>query len=478
MNVLFAASELSPYAKTGGLGDVLAALPAVMRRRGHSVSCVLPLYRGLREQLPEAKLTDLVLTIPLGERTIPARVWKAATETGVALFLIEENDFFDRPSLYGEGGDYIDNAARFIFFSKAIVELARHLQPVPQILHLNDWQTGLVPAFVRAGGLPFKTVYTIHNLAYQGSFWGFDFAMTNLPGDYFSARGVEFYGYLNCMKAGITLAHQVTTVSPRYAEEIQTEAYGCSLQGVLGEQRHKLTGILNGIDTEQWNPRADLFTAEPFHSGNLKGKAGCRDALLNEFGLPEEEGPVFGCITRLTYQKGIDLLRVVLDDLVGQGARFVMLGSGDAEFEEWFRGLAARHPRRVGIRIGFDEKLAHRIVAGSDFFLMPSLFEPCGLTQMYSLRYGTLPVVHETGGLADSVDDYRPEDGAEGGGTGFLFSPYAPGPFREACQRALHLFPRKAELLAVRRRAMKKEFDWDRSAAAYEEVYSRALQSL
>jgi starch synthase len=472
-NILFAASELSPYAKTGGLGDVLAALPATLRRRGHSVSVALPLYRGLLEKLPGAQRSALVLSIHLGAGVLEAPVWTAVTEAGVRLFLIEQAEFFDRAQLYGEGGaDYPDNAARFIFFGKAVVELARHLSPAPEILHLHDWQTGLVPAFVRARGLPFKTVYTIHNLAYQGSFWGVDFPLTNLPGDYFSAAGVEFYGRLNCMKAGIALADQITTVSPRYAQEIQGETYGCGLDRVLGEQRAKLTGILNGVDTVLWNPQDDPLIPANYHAGSLKGKAACKEALLADLGLPGG-APVFGCITRLAQQKGVDLIRAAMEDLLAEDLRFILLGSGDPEFEAYFRDLALRHPGKVAVRIGFDEKFAHRIIAGSDFFLMPSLYEPCGLTQMYSLRYATLPIVHETGGLADSVDDYNPETGE---GTGFVFQPYALTPFREACHRALRLHARPAELLQVRRQAMRREFSWDRSAAGYEDVYRRALQ--
>ena len=479
MNILFAASELSPYAKTGGLGDVLAALPATLRERGHSVSCVLPLYRGLLEKLPGATLTDLELSIPLGAATLTAKVWHAVSDTGVPLFLIQRDEYYDRGQLYGtSGGDYTDNSSRFIFFSKAVVELARYLDPVPQLLHLHDWQTALVPAFVRARGLPFKTIYTIHNLAYQGNFWGLDFDLTNLPGEYFSAPGIEFHDHLNCMKGGITLAHQITTVSPRYAEEIQTDTFGCGLNRVLGEHRHKLTGILNGVDYRVWNPKDDPLTAAPFHSGSLKGKAACKDALLNDFKLPPSDAPVFGCITRLAWQKGVDLIRAIMEPLLAEEARVVLLGSGEPQFEDYFRTLAARHPGKVGVRIGFDEKLAHQIVAGSDFFLMPSLYEPCGLTQMYSLRYGTLPIVHETGGLADSVEDYQPDPSlGGGGGTGFVFRPYSPAPFLDACTRALRLYRHKAELLRIRRQAMKREFSWDRSAAAYEEVYTRALKA-
>jgi starch synthase len=473
MNLLFTASECSPYAKTGGLGDVLGSLPATLRARGHSASCAIPLYRGLLEKLPDAEPTTLELSIPLGGALISGRVWKARADSGLPLFLIQQDEFFDRTNLYGSPFDYPDNASRFIFFSKAVVELARHLNPLPQIIHCNDWQTGLIPAFVKALGLPFKTVYSIHNLAFQGIFPKDDFGLTNLPQRYFTPSTLEFYGSLNSMKAGITLADQITTVSPRYAEEIQTESFGCGLDGVLRVHQAKLTGILNGVDGHFWDPETDPALRAPFHSESLKGKAACKDALLAEFGLdPGQRDPVFGAITRLTGQKGVDLMESILEGLLAQGARFILLGSGEARFESFFRTLAARYPTQVGVRIGFDEALSHRIVAGSDFFLMPSLFEPCGLTQLYSLRYGTIPIVHRTGGLADSVEDYDAETGE---GTGFVFNSYSPVAFTEACRRALALYRNKPALQAMRRQGMAKEFTWDQSAVGYEAVYERVL---
>ncbi len=509
MNILFAASELSPYAKSGGLGDVIGALPSVLKARGHSVSAVIPLYRGLRERIPGIRATDLFLQIPMGKTVKEGRVWEAEAPGGVRLFLIEQEEYFNRANFYGENNaDYEDNSARFFFFSKAVVEAARYLEPAPEILHVHDWQTGLVPAFVQARGLPFKTVFTIHNLAYQGSFWGLDFPLTNLPDDAFTAQGVEFYGYVNCMKAGIVMADQVTTVSPRYAQEIQTEIYGCWLDRVLQEQSHKLTGILNGVDYGQWDPKTDIHLPANYGPASLGGKAACRKAVLEAFRLRDDGAPIFGCVTRLAHQKGIHLIQEVIEGLLWQDIRFLLLGSGDPAAEHWFSSLALRHPGKVGVWIGFSEELSHRVTAGSDFFLMPSLYEPCGLTQMYSLRYGTLPIVHETGGLADSVRDYRPPapkpeakkggkaskakskaktkaeiaeaaQVAKGGpdGTGFRFMPCTGQPFWDACQRARSLYADKVELNRVRKLAMKEDFSWDESAKQYEVVYRRALAS-
>jgi len=474
MNILFAASELSPLAKTGGLGDVMAALPATLRDRGHSVSIVLPFYRIIREQWPDLRTTPVKLTIKLGTAELTANVWETATPHGVRVYLIERDEFFDRSHLYGtETGDYADNASRFIFFAKAVVELARYINPVPQIIHSHDWEAGLIPALVRAGKHPYRTVYTIHNLAYQGSFWSFDFDLTNLPREYFSPPGVEFYGRLNLMKAGIVLAHQVTTVSPRYAQEIQTWHFGCSLESVLSGHKHKLTGILNGVDDRLWDPQTDHRLVANYSADDLKGKAACKQDILKKFGLAPTDAPLFAVISRLTSQKGLDLLLASMRDLLKHDIRFILLGSGDALYQDRFLRLAHEHTAKVAVKIGYDESLAHQIEAGADFFLMPSHFEPCGLNQLYSLRYGAIPIVHDTGGLADSVEHY---DEKSGHGTGFKFSPFGRDPFHAAVNAALHVYKNKKKLDALRRHAMKKVFSWDLSAAAYEKVYKLALK--
>jgi starch synthase len=475
MNILFAASELSPLAKTGGLGDVLAALPATLREQGHSVSVALPLYRSIREQCPDLKPTPVRLTVRLGSIDMVAAVWETTTPRGVRVYLIERDEFFDRSHLYGtEAGDYSDNAIRFIFFSKAVVALARYVTPLPQILHLHDWQTGLIPAFVRAGGLPYRTVFTIHNLAYQGSFSAFDFDRTNLPREYFSPPGVEFYGRLNLMKAGIVMAHQVTTVSPRYAQEIQSWQFGCSLENVLRSHKHKLTGIINGVDYHLWDPKTDPRLARNFSADKLDGKADCKRDILKKFDLAPTEAPLFAVISRLSGQKGLDLLAGSISEFIKRDIRFILLGSGDSFYQDLFLRLGHEHPEKIGVKIGYEETLAHQIEAGADFFLMPSHFEPCGLNQLYSLRYGAIPIVHDIGGLADSVENYNE---ATGHGTGFKFSPYGRDAFHDALEAALRVYKLKKKLEAIRRQAMKKVFSWDVSAAAYEKVYEKALKS-
>lgn len=473
MNILFASSELSPYAKTGGLGDVIASLPPAIKARGHSVSCVLPLYRSAAEKITRRSLADLQITVPVGPHQYTAHVWETTTDQGIKLFLVQKDEFFDRSHLYGNAfGDYTDAAARFIFFSKVVVELAKYIDPIPQILHLHDWQLGLVPALVRSGALPFKTVLTIHNLAYQGSFWEADFALTNLDQAYFSPQGLEFYGRLNFLKAGIALANQITTVSPRYAQEIQSGEFGCGLDAVLRENNEKLTGIVNGIDYDLWNPGTDKTIPKKFNSRDLKGKEECKQGLLKKFGLKKTEAPVFGCISRLAAQKGFDLMAEVMEQFLAGDVRFVFMGSGDSYYQDYLLHLARKFPEKVGIKIGFDDALAHTVFAGSDFFLIPSRFEPCGLNQLYAQRYATLPVAHATGGLDATVEDLNDSDGS---GTGIKFSSYTPDALLGALQRATSLFESKTKLRKARLQALKQKFSWDASAEQYERVYQKAL---
>jgi len=474
MNILFATSELTPFAKTGGLGDVLAALPARLRENGHSVSVVLPGYREALKALPEAQDTALRITVPLGGDRATAKIFEARTREGMKLLLVCKDEFFDRSGLYGNAdSDYTDNARRFLFFSKVAVELASHLRPRPEVLHLNDWQTAFAAAVVRQKGLGLKTVLTIHNLTYQGLFAPWDFDLTNLPSDWFDAEGLEFYGKLNLLKAGIVYADQVTTVSPNYAKEIQGEESGCGLEGLLRSRAADLTGILNGIDEEVWNPGKDSRIEQTYGPGDWEAKEACRGRLLKSFGLKpsKQAGPVFACISRLVPQKGLDLVAKALPDIVSAGGTFVLLGSGQRTLEQKFLELAREHSGSVAVRIGFDEKLAHQIEAGADFFLMPSRFEPCGLNQMYSQRYGTIPIVHRTGGLADSVEDWQPRKKRGGG---LVFSPCTKAALAKAVGRAFQLRADPEAWDRIRRQAMARDFSWTAAARAYEDVYRRA----
>lgn len=475
MRIVFAASELSPLAHTGGLGDALEGLPAELVRRGHDVSICLPCYRGLREDARlKVRATGVEVQVPIGDRRVPAEILECTAPNGVQLFLIRRDEYFDRSALYGvDGRAYEDNAERFIFFSKAVVELARRINPPPQILHLHDWQAALAPVLIRDRRLPFRTVLTIHNLAYQGNFWAPDFGLLNLPGQYFTERGVEFYGQVNLLKGGILFADRVTTVSERYAQEIQTPQFGAGLDAVVREHAGKLHGILNGVDYRVWDPSADALLPRKFSAADLAGKSICRDALLTRFGLdPSPVGPVIGMVTRLAAQKGIDLLLPLLDRLLSHDVRLIVLGEGDLGFERELGIASRRHHGRFAYAQGLEVPLAHLVYGGADFFLAPSHYEPCGLNAMYALKYGAVPVARAVGGLSETLRD---DDPATGSGNAVLFHDETPEAFWDAIRRALQLFADEPRWRDLRRRAMGSDFSWARAAERYEGVYRAAL---
>lgn len=466
-----AGSEMAPLARTGGLGDVLETFPAEMEKRGHEVSVVLPYYRSIRENPAlRVKRTGVAMTVQVGSKRLDAEVLETTAPNGVQVFLVKRDEYFDRSGFYGsDGSAYDDNAERFIYYTKAVIELARRMDPAPDIIHAHDWQAALVPVFVKERGLPFKTVLTIHNMAYQGSFWGVDFGLTNLPGDYFGARGVEFFGNLNFLKGGILFADALTTVSERYARDIQTPEFGCGLEGVIAEQSGKLTGILNGTDYSIWDPANDKLIPKKYKPGSLAGKAKCREALLTEFGLdPAPRGPVFAMVTRLAEQKGFDILLPLLDRLLADDVRLVILGEGDRAYERELTVGVKKHAGKFVFRSEFNDRLAHLIEAGSDITLIPSHFEPCGLSAMYSLRYGTIPIARATGGLHQIIQDYDPTSGT---GTGFLFYDYNAESLWDAIGRARKFFNDKESWEALIQRAMEADFSWSLAAEKYEKLY-------
>ncbi len=477
MKILLAGSELTPFARTGGLGDVLEALPAALEQRGHDISIVIPCYRGLRED-PRlgVRSTGVLIDISVGNKRYQAEILQGQTPEGLQIFLVRRDEYFDRSGLYGaDSRDYGDNAERFVFFSKAILELARRMAPPPEILHVHDWQTALIPVLVKERSLPFKTVLTVHNMAYQGSFWGIDFSLTNLPGDYFSEKGVEFYGNVNLLKGGLLFADQITTVSERYAREIQTPQFGCGLDPVIRSVAGKVSGILNGSDYTHWDPATDPIIQARYNQKDLSGKAACRTALLAELGLdPEPRGPIFSILSRLAEQKGIDILLPILDRLLADDVRLVILGEGDVGYERELLIASKQHAGRFVFVRAQDDRLAHRIEAGSDISLIPSHFEPCGLTAMYGQKYGTLPVARAVGGLHQIVQDYDPTSDS---GTGFLFFEYQPEAFYSAIVRAKQLFANPAKWQVLMQRAMATDFSWSKAALLYESVYHRALKA-
>ena len=479
MRILLASSEVHPYSKTGGLADMVSALAKTLARTGHTVGLVTPLYLGIRERFPELRRLELPLDVPLGTERVQGEVWTLEPTVGLTIYFVDQPGYFQRSTLYVKHGvDYPDNAERFIFFSKAVAHLALHLPWKPELVHVHDWQAGLVPLLLaHERRLPEwrdapRTCLTIHNLAYQGVFPASRYAFTNLPWDYFNPEGVEFYGQLNSLKAGIAMAEVVTTVSPRYAREITTEPLGCGLDGLLRRRQNSLFGILNGVDYEEWRTIGNPFLKHDYEVNDLAGKLANKLDLQREFGLPADPTiPLFGNIGRMVEQKGVDIMLGALEEMVGANLQFVMLGSGSPAFEAAYQTLARRAPAKVGVRVGFDEGLSHRIEAGCDFFLMPSHFEPCGLNQMYSLRYGTIPIVRQTGGLDDTVIDPREDaDRADG----IKFSEYAGSALAKAMRKGLALYQEPQLLRHFRVNGMMADFSWERTAAEYLKVYQLA----
>jgi starch synthase len=477
MRVLMAASEAVPYAKTGGLADVVGTLPRALKRRGVDVAVALPAYRSITPDRFALRPTGWTLQVPVSKQTVSAEVLRTELEPGLPVYLIRADQYFARTGLYGTAdGDYLDNAERFAFFGRAIPALLQHLG-APDVLHCHDWQTALAPVFLRADPERYpdlarvRTVLTVHNLGYQGVFWHFDWHLLNIDWRYFTADWLEFYGKINYLKGGLVCADAITTVSPTYAEEIQTPEFGCGLDGVLVARRQALSGILNGTDYDEWDPRHDPHIAAAYGGDDLAGKAACKADLQATMGLPVQPGvPVLGMISRLTEQKGVDLLAEIAPRLLRKHLQLVVLGSGEAAYQQLLLGLAHKHKTRLAVRIAFDNALAHKIEAGSDVFLMPSRYEPCGLNQMYSLRYGTLPVVRATGGLQDSIVDIA-ADGANG--TGFKFTDYTGAAFLGCIERGLRAYRQPARWSVFVRNAMRADFSWERSAAVYAALYER-----
>jgi len=478
MKVLFVASECAPFAKTGGLGDVIGALPRALRRRGLDVRVVMPLYAGMPWH--DLQPLDGVLMVPMWWGTAFGAVRMGQLpRSDVPVYCLDYRRYFDRPHLYGPpGGAYPDNLERFTFLSRGACALTKALGWLPDVVHAHDWQTALVPVYLNTveWAQPLHgsaSVFTVHNLAHQGVHDGGGMFITGLGREHYRPAEFEHFGTMNLMKAGLKHATLLSTVSPTYAHEIQTPAYGCGLDGVLAERRTDLVGILNGIDVEEWDPTADPYLPAPFHQTDLSGKATCKRALQHEAGLPaRDDVPLIGLVGRLTEQKGTDVVARALDRILGWDVQLVLLGTGDPAAEHFFAESARLRPDRFAAWLRFDEARAHRIEAGADFFLMPSRFEPCGLNQMYSLRYGTLPIVRATGGLVDTVVNY---DEATGGGTGFVLHDLTPASLANTVGWAVSTwYDRRPHVETMRRRAMAQDFSWDRAAQAYEQLYRDA----
>ncbi len=484
LNVLFISSEVEPFAKTGGLADVSSALPQVIRQLDHEIRVMLPRYGSINER--KARLHDMIrlkdIEIPVGTRHFTANVkssFLTNAQIKVQTYLLDNPTLFGRQGLYvhpDTNKDFPDNDVRFTFFNRGVLEVLKKLGWQPDIIHCNDWPTGLVPAYLKTlyKDDPFykdtKTVFTIHNMAYQGVFPRASLAHTLLPAEQHTEHGVMAHGSLNFLKAGLIHADALTTVSERYAKEIRSsDELGCGLQGVLEKRKHDLTGILNGADYTVWDPAVDTLIPQRYDARSIDLKVENKKALLTKVGLPfQERTPVIGIISRLADQKGFDLIGETLDDLMKLQVQLVVLGTGEKKYHVLFEKAARKYPQQVGISLTFDNNLAHLIEAGSDMFLMPSRYEPCGLNQIYSMRYGTAPVVRATGGLDDTVEEFHP---AAGTGTGFKFTEYEGSALLKTVQRAVALYADSAAWRKLIKNGMAKDFSWEASARKYIQLY-------
>ena len=482
LRVLFAATEAVPFAKTGGLADVVGALPKFLQPLGCELKLVMPYYRSVKKSGIPLKALKNEIEVPVGDEIIEADLFQGQLNETIPVYFIGREEFFDREYLYGTPrGDYFDNAERFIFFSRAVLSLCRNLGFSPDLIHHHEWQTGLIAAYLKSiyGNDPVfsetAVVFTIHNIAYQGLFKKEKFRLTGLPSEMYNPEGVEFWERINFMKAGIVYADVINTVSRKYSEEIQTPEYGYGLEGILRKRKEDLYGIVNGVDYQDWDPSHDPHLVARYDVADLSGKRECKKDLLNEFHLPPSlmDIPLFGVISRLADQKGFDLMAEALDELFALDIGFVLLGTGDQKYHDLFSGVARKYPQKAGIRIAYDDRLAHKIEAGADLFLMPSKYEPCGLNQIYSLRYGTLPVVRATGGLDDTIVNYDP---ATGKGNGFKFTRYDAREFLDQIKAAISYYAQPGHWQKLIRNAMREDFSWGRSAEAYRELYRKALE--
>jgi starch synthase len=488
LNILYVSSEVEPFAKTGGLADVSSALPKAIKDIGHEIRIMMPRYRFIVER--RFHLHDIIrlrdIPIPVGSSTELGNVkssFISNLKEKVQVYFLDNSNYFGRDGIYQSPTtkkDYKDNDDRFIFFCRGVLETLKRLGWQPDILHCNDWQTGLIPAYLKTMYMhdPFlktiKTVFTIHNMAYQGSFPLESFTKSNLPKELFNHNGVEAYGNFNFLKTGLFFSDAITTVSEKYAEEIcNSTEVGAGLNGLLLSRRKDLHGILNGIDYQIWNPATDEFIFRKYDVHSIDAKIDNKRALLTKFDLEfSENRPVIGIISRLADQKGFDLIFDIIEDVIRLDVQFVMLVSGEKEYEKKVEVLQKKQPKRVALFIGYDTELAHMIEAGTDLFLMPSKYEPCGLNQMYSMRYGTIPIVRATGGLDDTVEDYT----GNGKGTGFKFEKYESKELMKTIQRALKVFQQPEEWKKLMRNGMLCDFSWENSARKYINLYKELLK--
>ncbi|MFH1874341.1 MAG: glycogen synthase GlgA [Pseudomonadota bacterium] len=478
MKIAFISSEVVPFAKTGGLADVAGTLPKALGQAGVKVAIIMPFYNSISAKTFGIKSLKQTVTVPVGDKKVAGKIFQTSLSKNVEVFFIQQPAYFDREYLYQtKAGDYPDNSERFSFFAKAALELIASFKTKCDLIHCHDWQAALVPVYLKTlyknnpALKNVKTVLTIHNLGYQGLFEHMDMPMLNLDWSLFTFDKLEFYGKINFLKAGIVFADKITTVSKKYAQEILTPEYGCGLEAVLHERKKDIVGILNGIDYSHWDPATDKLIPKKYSAKELKGKDACRTELQKCFKLPvRKDVPIMGIISRLATQKGFDLLEDVIPSLIKANVQVVVLGTGEPHYHELFQTLAQKYPKDVGVALKFDNSLAHLIEAGSDFFLMPSRYEPCGLNQMISMKYGTIPVVRATGGLDDSVTPFNKNTLK---GNGFKFQKYDAQEFIKTLNKSLTTFRDQKTFKKLILNAMKTDFSWNRSAEEYIELYEK-----
>jgi starch synthase len=479
MKILLVSSEVYPLAKTGGLADVAGALPKALKKLGVEVRVVMPKYKGIEEKGFPIAYRDWRISCPISQSMVTGEIVESSYD-GITTYLVDKDEYYYRDHLYStQDGDYLDNAERFTFFSKAVLETIRVTGWVPDVVHCNDWQTALVPVFLRTLYRDdpifsrIASLLTIHNLGYQGLFWHLDWHLLNIGWEYFTPEHLEFYGKINFLKGAIVFADVINTVSKRYSEEIQTPEFGAGLDGALRSRAADLFGIVNGVDYDEWSPEKDPCLPQNYSITSLQGKKACKTSLQKAFGLPTSSGaPLIASISRLADQKGFDLVAVAIEKMLALGVQYVLLGTGERKYHEIFTDLAHKYPRAFAVKIAYDNDLAHLMEGGADMFLMPSQYEPCGLNQIYSLRYGTVPIVRGVGGLEDTIRD-NPRDPSDS--TGFKFHDYSPEALLAAVERAVEAYRNPEPWTAMVKRCMNEDFSWEKSAAAYLSLYQRAV---
>ncbi len=486
MKVIYVSSEVVPFAKTGGLAEIAGTIPKYLKKLGVDIIIIMPLYKVIKENNFHLIKTDIQVETRIGDKIQIGYIYKGfLPNTNVPIYFLACEEYYNREGLYNYPGstkDYEDNCERFVFFSRSVLEICEKLNINPDIIHCNDWQTGLAPVFLKtiyAWKKSFKNtkaIMTIHNIAYQGLFWHWDMKLTGLDWSLFSWKQLEFYGKLNLLKGGIIFSDLITTVSKTYAKEIQTPEYGVGLDGVLRERANDLYGIVNGIDYTVWNPETDKFIVANYGINSLNGKQFCKKDLQNKYKLPERDVPIIGMISRLTDQKGLDLIVDKFQDLMKIDLQFILLGKGEDRYHKIFESYAKAFPQKVAVKLIFDERSAHEIEAGSDMFLMPSRYEPCGLNQLYSLRYGTVPIVRDTGGLADTITDVRLGNISNGKANGFSFKEYNSDLLLATLLRALDLFKNKDKWTNFMKNGMAQDWSWEKSAREYYGLYKKVVK--